>query len=52
MAAIDILYLGLVLVAFLGFASVLAYVSHRDRLRKERPSQTFPQFPYTNFPPS
>jgi hypothetical protein len=50
MAAIDILYLSVVLVAFLGFAGVLAFVSHRDRLPKERPDPRLPQFP-TKFPP-
>jgi hypothetical protein len=51
MAAIDILYLSAVLVAFFGFAGVLAYVSYRDRLPKERPEQTHIQFPFTNIPP-
>ena len=34
MSAIDIFYLSLVLVAFLGFASALAYFTQRDRLPK------------------
>jgi hypothetical protein len=42
MAAIDILYLSVVPVAFLGFAGVLAFVSHRDRLPKERPDPRLP----------
>jgi hypothetical protein len=50
MSAIDILYLSAVLVAFFAFAGVLAYVSHRDRLPKDRSDQTLPQFP-TKFPP-
>jgi hypothetical protein len=51
MSDFDILYLSIVLVAFLGFAGVLAYVSHRDRLPKEPPSQSFPRSPFTNLPP-
>ena len=34
MSAIDIFYLSLVLVAFAGFASALAYFTQRDRLPK------------------
>ena len=48
MSEIDIIFLSLVLVAFVGFAGTLAYVSHRDQ---QRPNQSFPQFPYTNVPP-
>ena len=48
MSEIDIIFLSLVLVAFVGFAGTLAYVSYRD---KERPSQSFPKFPFTNIPP-
>jgi hypothetical protein len=43
MSAIDIFYLSLVLVAFTGFASALAYFSQRDRLPKSRPSETSPK---------
>jgi hypothetical protein len=40
MSAIDIFYLSLVLVAFAGFASALAYYTQRDRLPK---GEAFPK---------
>ena len=40
MGAIDIFYLSLVLVAFAGFASALAYFTQRDRLPK---GEAFPK---------
>ena len=40
MSAIDIFYLSLVLVAFTGFASALAYFTQRDRLPK---GESFPR---------
>ena len=51
MTVIDILYLSVVLVAFFGFAGVLAYVSLRDRSTDESPDQTTVRFPFTNIPP-
>jgi hypothetical protein len=51
MAVIDILYLSVVLVAFFGFAGVLAYVSLRNRLPNESPDETTVRFPFTNIPP-
>jgi hypothetical protein len=40
MSDFDIIYLSIVLVAFLGFAGVLAYVSHRDRFAEGTPQPT------------
>jgi hypothetical protein len=39
MSAFDIFYLGLVLTAFAGFASILAYYSQRDRLPRQHSSK-------------
>ena len=48
---IDILYLSVVLVAFFGFAGVLAYASFRDRLPNESPDEITVRFSFTNIPP-
>lgn len=42
MSGIDLLFLGVVLVAFTGFAVALAYYSQRDRQRKN-PRRGIPQ---------
>lgn len=43
MSAIDIFYISLVLVAFLGFAAALAYFSQRDRLPKGGVAEAAPK---------